>query len=73
MRRREIADVEVVQIAIQQEIARSHGSRYGHRLCGFLPVTGDHSCQQVAELSGEDRPALGYAVRNPRTGRDARK
>ena len=73
MRRREIADAEVVQIAIQQEIARSDKSRYDHRPCGFLPVTGGHRCQQVAELSGEDRPAPGYAVRNPRTGRDARK
>ena len=55
MRKFEIADPEVMRIAIQQEIARSDESRYDHRLHGLLLVTGGHSCQQVAELFGEDR------------------
>ena len=55
MRKLEITDPEVMKIAIQQEIARSDESRYDHRLHGLLLVTGGQSCQQVAELFGEDR------------------
>lgn len=50
MRKLDIADAEVMRIAIQQEIARSDQLRYDHRLHGLLLVTGGHSCQQVAEL-----------------------
>ena len=55
MRKLEIADVDVMRLAIQQEIARSDESRYDHRLHGLLLITGGHSCQQVAALFGEDR------------------
>lgn len=55
MRKLEIADPEVVRIAIRQQILRSDESRYNHRLHGLLLVTGGHTCQQVAELFGEDR------------------
>ena len=55
MRKLEIADPEVMRIAIQQEISRSDESRYDHRLHGLLLITGGQSCQQVAELFGEDR------------------
>jgi len=55
MRKLEIADSEIMCIAIQQEIARSEESRYDHRLHGLLLVTSGRSCQEVAELFGEDR------------------
>ena len=55
MRALEIADADVMRMAIQQKIARSDESRYDHRLQRLLLVTGGHSCQQVAELFGEDR------------------
>jgi transposase len=55
MRKLGIANADVMRIAIQQEIARSDESRYDHRLHGLLLVTGGHSCQQVADLFGEDR------------------
>lgn len=55
MRKLEIADAEVMHIAIQQEIARSEESRYDHRLHGLLLITGGHSCGEVAKLFGEDR------------------
>ena len=55
MRKLEIADADVMRIAIQQEIVRSEESRYDHRLHGLLLITGGNSCQQVAELFGEDR------------------
>jgi transposase len=54
MRKLEIADAQVMKIALQQEIARSDESRYDHRLHGLLLVTSGQSCQQVADLFGED-------------------
>lgn len=54
MRKLEIADPEIMRIAIQQEIVRSGESRYGHRLHGLLLVAGGQSCQQVAETFGEN-------------------
>lgn len=55
MRRLEIADADIMRIAIQQEIVRSEDSRYDHRLHGLLLITAGHSAGQVAELFGEDR------------------
>jgi transposase len=55
MRKLEIADADVMRIAIQQEIARSDESRYDHRLHGLLLLTSGQTCQQIADLFGEDR------------------
>lgn len=55
MRKLEIADAEIMRIAIQQEIVRSEESRYDHRLHGLLLITGGQSRGQVAELFGENR------------------
>lgn len=55
MRKLEIADPDLMRIAIQQKIARSDESRYDHRLHGLLLVAGGQSCQQVADLFGDDR------------------
>lgn len=54
MRKLEIADPEIMRIAIQQEIVRSDESRYDHRLHGLLLVAGGQSCQQVADTFGEN-------------------
>jgi len=54
MRRLEVADAEVMRIAIRQEIGRSEESRYDHRLHGLLLVAGGESCGAVAELFDED-------------------
>lgn len=54
VRKLEIADAELMRIAIQQEIQRSDESRYDHRLHGLLLVTGGHSCRQVARLFDEN-------------------
>jgi len=50
MRKLEIADADMMRIAIQQEIQRSDESRYDHRLHGLLLVAGGQSCRQVAQL-----------------------
>lgn len=54
MQRLKIADVEIMRLAVQQEIARSEDSRYDHRLHGILLVSQGLSCYRVAEWLGED-------------------
>lgn len=55
MRRLEIADADIMRIAIQQEIVRSEEARYDHRLHGLLLITAGQSSQEIAALFGEDR------------------
>lgn len=64
MRKLQIADAEVMRIAIQQEIARSEESRYDHRLHGLLLVSAGQSCRQVAELFGESGTTVQRWVRH---------
>jgi len=47
MRKLEIADAEVMQLAIREEIDRSEESRYDHRLHGLLLVSSGRSCTTV--------------------------
>lgn len=49
-----ISDVEIMRLAVQQEIARSEESRYDHRLHGILLVSHGISCYQVAEWLGQN-------------------
>jgi len=53
MRKLEIADAEIMQLAIREEIERSEESRYDHRLHGLLLVANGRSCTEVGELFGE--------------------
>ena len=53
MHRLEIADADVMRIAIQDEIRRSSESRYDHRLHGVLLVSSGRSCYEVADLLGQ--------------------
>jgi len=54
MRKLEISDVEIMRLAVQQEITRSEESRYDHRLHGILLVSHGINCYQVAEWLGQD-------------------
>jgi transposase len=54
MKRLDIEDNEIMQIAIQQEILRSEDSRYDHKLHGVLIVSKGYSCSEVGELFGHD-------------------
>jgi transposase len=54
MRKLEIADREIMQIALQDEIQRTEESRYDHRLHGVLLVSHGMSCTQVAEYLGQN-------------------
>ncbi len=53
MRKLEVADSQVMQIALQQELHRSKESRYSHRLHGVLLVTHGMSCTKVAGYLGQ--------------------
>jgi len=52
MRRLEIADADIMRMAVQDEIAGSEESRYDHRLHGVLLVSSGLSCYEVAEYFG---------------------
>jgi len=54
MQKLKISDMEIMRIAVQQEIARSGESRYDHRLHGILLVSHGISCSQVAAWLGQD-------------------
>jgi transposase len=62
MKRLEITDADIMQIAIRQEIERSEESRYDHRLHGVLMVSSGYSCTTVAELFGHSRRTVEYWV-----------
>jgi hypothetical protein len=47
MRRLEISDREIMQIALRNEILRSEEARYDHRLHGVLLVSQGISCYKV--------------------------
>jgi transposase len=63
MRKLQIEDAEVMQLAIRQEIGRSEESRYDHRLHGLLLVTAGQSCGEVAQLFGENATTVQRWVR----------
>jgi len=54
MRKLQISDANIMQIAVQQEILRSEESRYDHRLHGVLLVSHGLSCGEVAALLGQN-------------------
>ena len=53
MRKLEIAEAGVMQLAIREEINRSEEARYDHRLHGLLLVSSGRSCNEVGALFGE--------------------
>jgi len=63
MRRLEIDDADIMQMAIQDEIQRSEESRYDHRLHGVLLVSSGMSCYEVAELFGQSPRTVQYWVK----------
>lgn len=58
-----ISDAESVILALQDEIRRSHESRYDHRLHGILLVAQGMSCRKVARLLGDAPRTIAYWVR----------
>ena len=63
MQRLEIENVDIMKVAIQQEIARSEDSRYDHRLhCVFLLCQG-FSCPEVSKILGDSQRIIEYWVK----------
>lgn len=63
MKKLEIPRTDFIRLAIQQEVCHSDELRYQHRLHALLLVSSGQSCQQVAELYGEDRRTVQRWVR----------
>jgi len=63
MHKLEIADAEIMQVAIRQEIDRSEESRYDHRLHGLLLVASGRPCTEVGRLFGEEATTVQRWVR----------
>ena len=62
MRRLEIKETDIMQIAVQQEIMRSEESRYDHRLHGVLLICNGFSSNEVAELFGHSPRTVQYWI-----------
>lgn len=62
MRRLEIKETDIMQIAVQQEILRSEESRYDHRLHGILLICNGFSCNEVAQLFSHSPRTVQYWV-----------
>jgi transposase len=64
MRRLEITDREIMEIALRNEILRSEEARYDHRLHGVLFVSQGMSCYEVGKIFGHDPTTIQRWVRN---------
>lgn len=64
MRKLEISNAEMSQLAIQQEIMKNEESRYNHRLHGLLLICKGYSCYDVADIMGHSPRTIEYWVRN---------
>lgn len=62
MRRLQIADADIMRLAIQDEIHRSEESRYDHRLHGVLLACSGLSCYDIAALLGQSPRTVQYWV-----------
>jgi len=63
MHRLEIADADIMRIAIQNEILRSGESRYDHRLHGVLLSCSGMSSYEIADLLGQSARTVQYWIR----------
>lgn len=84
MRKLQIKDADIMEIAVRNEICRSEDARYDHRLHGILLICRGMSCYEVGEILGHSPRAIenwvkrfetnGFAglEEKPRTGRQPR-
>jgi hypothetical protein len=63
MRKLQIAEADLMQLAIREEINRSEEARYDHRLHGLLLVSTGRSCTEVGALFGEAATTIQRWVR----------
>lgn len=63
MQRLEIENVDIMKVAIQQEIARSEDSRYDHRLHGVFLLCQGFNCPEVSKILGDSPRIIEYWVK----------
>ena len=63
MKKLTVSDPEVIILALQDEIRRTHESRYDHRLHALLLVAQGMSCLEVSRLLGDAPRTVQYWVR----------
>src|SRR5260370_24975398 len=63
MRALTIADSTTMILGLQDEIRRSHESRYDHRLHGVLLVAQGMTCPEVARLLGASPRTVQYWIK----------
>jgi len=63
MRRLEIANADIMRVAIQNEIQRSKESRHDHRLHGVLLACSGMSSYEIANLLGQSPRTVQYWIR----------
>lgn len=64
MKRLEIADREIMEIAVRNEINRSEEARYDHRLHGLLLICRGMSAYEVAEMLGHNATTVQRWIRS---------
>jgi transposase len=62
MKKLSISDANVMVLALQDEIRRTHEARYDHRLHAILLVAQGISCREVGRLLGDSARAVQYWV-----------
>lgn len=62
MQRLKIENVDIMKVAIQQEIVRSEDSRYDHRLHSVLLVCQGLTCPEVSKILGDSPRIIEYWV-----------
>lgn len=84
MRKLEIKDADIMEMAVRNEIGRSEDARYDHRLHSILLICRGMSCYEVGNLFGDSPRTIenwvkrfetnGFAglEEKPRTGRPSR-
>jgi transposase len=63
MKKLEIEDQEIMQIAIQQEIIRSEESRYDNKLHGILLACNGMSSYEIANILGRGARTIEYWIK----------
>jgi transposase len=63
MKKLDIQDCDIMQVAIQQEIIRSEESRYDNKLHGVLLACSGMTCEEIAGVLGRGVRTIQYWIR----------
>lgn len=63
MKKLEIQDVDIMRIAVQQEILRTEEARYDNKLHGILLACNGMTCEEIADVLGRSIRTVQYWIR----------